>query len=269
MDLRQVPERVLTVAAGQAGSAGRDVAGTVALAADLVRRAADAGADLVVLPELFIGGYELARPVTGAPLHVLATACAQTRTAVVVGAATGDGGAPRISALVLGRDGTLAGRYDKQHLDPGERAAGFEPGRQGGTVTIDGWRLGLGICWDSSFPEHARAAALDGTHAYLVGGLFEMRRKMTTLLPARAWDNASYLVAANHRGPSGPYVGCGGSAVWDPHGTMIADAGSDDPGLAVARLDPGVLAAARAGDLPLADPSLDVPVRARREISVR
>ncbi|HZD71391.1 MAG TPA: nitrilase-related carbon-nitrogen hydrolase, partial [Actinomycetes bacterium] len=58
-DLRAAPAGPLTVAAGQAACAALDVHANVAAAADLVRRAADHGADLLVLPELFLTGYEL------------------------------------------------------------------------------------------------------------------------------------------------------------------------------------------------------------------
>jgi len=171
-----------------------------------------------------------------------------------------------ISALVLGRDGRLAARYDKQHVDSRERRAGFSPGLSGCTLTLDGWRLGLGICWDSSYPEHARAAALDGCHAYVVGALFPGERgdhKRATVCPARALDNAMYVVAANHSGLSGPYDGCGHSAIWQPTGVVLTDADSADPGLAIACLDPGVVARARAEDFVLVDPSLGAPVHRR------
>ncbi|MFB7337918.1 carbon-nitrogen hydrolase family protein [Streptomyces adustus] len=274
-DLHALPAAPLTVAAGQAACAGLDVAADVAAAADLVRRAADQGADLLVLPELFLTGYELpgivADPATytlspaDARLDPLATACAETRTAVVAGAPTcdPDTGELRISAMVLGRDGRFAAQYDKQHVTPSERAAGFGAGTRGCTIAVDGWRLGLGICWDSGFPEHARAAALDGCHAYLVGAMFGRgsgERQRATVFPARALDNTTYVLLANHSGPSGPYHGCGGSAIWNPDGTLLADAGTAEPGLATAALRPDVLARARAEEPVLVDPSLTAPV---------
>jgi predicted amidohydrolase len=282
-DLRAVPSAPLTVAAGQARCAALDVAANAAVAAELVRRAAAEGAELLVLPELFLTGYELAAiaadPEAYAPdaddprLEPLAAACAGTRTAAVVGTASRDPASGRlhISALVLGRDGRFAARYDKQHVDPAERGAGFGAGAGGCTLVLDGWRLGLGICWDSSYPEHARAAALDGCHAYLVGAMFggeRGARKLATLCPARALDNASYVVVANHSGPSGPYDGCGGSGVWDPDGMLVADAGGSDPGVAAGRLDPGALARARAGDLVLVDPSLRAPSGPRASVAL-
>jgi predicted amidohydrolase len=282
-DLRAAPPAPLTVAAGQAACAALDVPANVAAAAGLVRRAAARGARLLVLPELFLTGYELAAIAADPAMYAvvpgdvrldpLAAACAETGTAAVVGAPTRDPGSGqlRISALVLGGDGLVAARYDKQHVDPAERAAGFGPGPAGCTLTLGGWRLGLAVCWDSSYPEHARAAALDGCQAYLVGGLFpgaRGARRLATILPARALDNAGYVVAANHPGRSGPYEGCGRSGIWDPDGALLVGAGAADPGLATATLDPAVLARARAGDLPLVDPSLRAPLQPRAGVTL-
>lgn len=171
-----------------------------------------------------------------------------------------------ISALVLDRDGRFAVQYDKQHATPTERAAGFSSGTSGCTLTLDGWRLGLGICWDSGFPEHARAAALDGCHAYLVGAMFGQGtgvHQRAVVFPARALDNTSYTLLANHCAPGGPFHGCGGSAVWNPDGTLLTDAGPTAPAVAVARLNPHHLAAARTAEPVLLDPSLTTPPHPR------
>lgn len=262
-DLHALPTRPLTLAAGQAGCAALDIAANVATAVDLVRRAAGEDATLLLLPELFLTGYELPAirsdlerftlTLGDARLDPLASACAEARVAAVVGAPTRDPDSAgfHISVLVLGRDGRFAAQYDKQHATTRERAAGVRPGSTGCTLTVDGWRLGLGICADSGVPEHARAAAVDGCHAYLVSALFDRGdavHRRNTRMPARDLDNASYVVLADHVGPTGPFVATGHSAAWSPDGTLLVDAGTTDPGLALARLDPSVLARARAED---------------------
>ncbi|TWE20531.1 carbon-nitrogen hydrolase family protein [Kitasatospora atroaurantiaca] len=269
--IHPLPASALTVAVAQATLAPLDIASNVATAAALVRRAADEGAELLLLSELFLTGYELhgivADPdrLTVAPddprLVPLARACADTGTAVVVGAPVRDAdtGSLHIAALVLDGTGRLAAVYRKQFATPGERAAGFSAGSAGCTVQLGDWRLGLGICWDSGFPEHARAAALDGAHAYLVGALFGTgsgAHQRRTLFPARALDNTVYTLLANHVGPSGPYVGCGRSAVWAPDGSLLAEADEAEPGLVTVRLDPVELARLRAAEPVLIQPGL-------------
>ncbi|MEV0718856.1 carbon-nitrogen hydrolase family protein [Asanoa sp. NPDC050611] len=263
----------LTIAAGQAACVPRDVAANVATAADLVRRAEAA---LVVLPELFLTGYDLGalRSHALSPddprLAPLSEACAETGTALVVGAPVVSDGRAHISALVLDRGGAPVGRYDKQCPTPTERAAGVAAGVRGCTVEVDGWRLGLGICADTGFPGHAHAAALDGCHAYVVGALFSPGTSATrraTQLPARALDNTIYTVLANHVGPAGSLVGCGGSGIWNPDGTLLTDAGTAAPAVAVGTLDPAALAAART-DHPVLAESTTVPEAGRQLLVV-
>ncbi len=260
------PVDAVTVAAGQAHCAAGDVGANVAVASDMVRRAHEEGAEVLLLPELFVSGYDLEAIARDPSLLIqpddprlddLGATCRDTHTALVVGAPTqGSSGARYISALVFGRNGQRTGQYDKQFLDATERAADFVAGAGDVAITIGGWRIGLGICWDSAFPEHARTSALDGCHAYAVGGLFNRGdgdRKRAIRGAARAVDNSMYVMFSNHVGPQGPYVGSGHSAIWDPNGDVRADAGLDAPGLAVATLDPEVLQAARSGDSPLAE----------------
>lgn len=136
-------------------------------------------------------------------------------------------------------------------------------------ISHSGWRLGLAVCRDSSFPEHARAAALDGCGAYLIAALFPGSRgahRRATICPTRALDNAIYVATANHCGPSGPLLGCGRSAIWGPTGELVDEADEEAPGIAIGRLEPEVLARARDSDCALLDPSLRAPTHPRRSV---
>ena len=205
-----LPLAPLRIAAAQASPAPGDLTANVATAAELVRRAQ---ARVVVLPEKFLSGYEpdliRADPARYAVteqdprLGPIAQACRDTGTVAVVGAATRAEDDLFISALVFGPSGDVLTRYDKQFLFGSERTL-FQPGTAGRTLDVDGWRLGLGICYDCGFAEHARAAASDGAHAYLVGALFSVGNgfhESRTWLPARALDNTVYVLLANHVGP--------------------------------------------------------------------
>lgn len=260
-----VPPHPLRVAAAQAQAVAGDVVANTATAAVLVREAAGAGARLVVLPEKFLSGYEpglvRADPLRCAVqpddprLAPLADACRETGTVAVVGAAFHEAGELYVSALVVGADGAIVTRYDKQHLFTTEREV-YRPGRAGCTLELDGWRLGLGICYDSGFPEHARAAALDGCHAYVVGALFSVgngHHESRTWFPARALDNTVYTVLANHIGTTGGWDACGASGVWGPDGRLLVEAGADRPEVVVADLDPAALTAAREAEAMLSD----------------
>ncbi|MFF2040034.1 carbon-nitrogen hydrolase family protein [Kitasatospora sp. NPDC058170] len=274
------PTGPLRIAAAQAPVVAGDISANAATAAALIREAASAGARLVLFAEKFLSGYEPeliksdpARYAVGPGdprLAPIADACRETGTAAVVGAGVHDDGDLLVSALVFGPDGSLVTRYDKQYLFKSERDY-YRPGTGDRTIELDGWRLGLGICYDSGFPEHARAAALDGCHAYLVGALFSVghgHHESRTWFPARALDNTLYTLLANHVGTTGSWHTCGGSAVWSPDGRLLAEAGPDERELVLADLDPDVLRATRESETLLADLHTRLPATPRTHHSL-
>ena len=235
----------LRVGAGQAESVPGDVSANVVTATSLVGSAADRGARVVVLPELFLTGYA---PETWGPEQtvteddpVLAplSNVAVDRDVVVVAGAAVRRGADRftLSLLVFADDGSVAAPYDKQHLFEAERGF-FSPGDHGASIVVDGWELGLGVCYDGCFPEHAAAAAADGARAYLCPSAYyvgsEHRRDL--YYAARALDNGIYVVFAGLTGRCGEHVFNGGSAVYDPEGRPLARVGDEAPAIAMADL---------------------------------
>lgn len=235
----------LRVAAAQAASVPGDVPANVATAVTLVSTAADRGARVVVLPELFLTGYapetwnhegslELDDPAL-APLSELATA---REVVVVAGAAVRRAlDASTLSALVLAPGQEVQGAYDKQHLSGPERDF-FTAGDHGASLVVDGWELGLGICYDSSFPEHAAAAARDGASAYLcpAASFAGSEHRHDLKFASRALDNGIYAVVAGLTGTCGRSRFLGRSAVHDPEGRTVERLG-DEAGVLVHDLD--------------------------------
>lgn len=236
---------VLRVAAAQAESVPDDVAANVATAVELVGAARERGARLVVLPELFLTGYapEVWVPGHGvslddARLTPLRDAAAGLGIVVVAGAAVRR--SPErttLSLLVVAENGAVSAPYDKQHLFD-EEAKFFARGDHGASIVLHGWELGLGICYDGCFPEHAAAAAADGARAYLCPSAYytgsEHRRDL--YYAARALDNGIYVLFSGLTGRCGEHTFNGGSAVYDPEGRPLDRVGEESPALAVADL---------------------------------
>ncbi len=164
------------------------------------------------------------------------------------------------SSLLFGPDGGLLARYDKIHLFDVAVSGGANPEdyRESRSIApgpchpvvadVDGWRLGLSVCYDLRFPELYRALVTAGADVLCVPSAFTARTgaaHWSTLLAARAIENLCYVVASNQCGvhPNGRAT-WGHSCVISPWGDVLA-LQADVPGLAMATLERGKMDALR------------------------
>lgn len=220
---------VLRVAVAETDARSGDIAHNVATGVALTERASAQGARVVVFPELALTGYdpafwddEHALTEDDERLLPLAAAARAGSITVVTSGAVLREGHRTLSVLVVGENGRVRAPYDKQHLSgPDERGA-FAAGDHGTSIVVDGWELGLSVCYDGSFPEHAQSAAADGALGYLASAAFftggEHRRDL--FYAARALDNGMYVVFSGLGGDGF----CGGSAIYDPEGRALVRA---------------------------------------------
>jgi N-carbamoylputrescine amidase len=242
------PERVVRVAMVQLACTD-DLAHNVDAAERRVREAADQGARLVLLPELFEYLYwpqlereelfALAHPVDDHPfLGRFQALAAELGVVLPVSFFERAGQAHFNSLMMIDADGHDLGLYRKSHIPDGpgyEEKYYFNPGDTG----FRAWRtaigtVGVGICWDQWFPECARAMALQGAELLLYptaigsepvasGGL-DTRDMWQRAMQGHAVSNAMYVAAANRVGQESEAVFYGSSFVADPTGVKIAEA---------------------------------------------
>ncbi|HKK15306.1 MAG TPA: nitrilase-related carbon-nitrogen hydrolase, partial [Gammaproteobacteria bacterium] len=140
-----------------------------------IAKAAQQGADVVLLPELNCLPYfcvreearnfDLAEPIPGPTTEKLATASSEHGIIIITSIFEKRAkGVYHNTAVVMDKDGSLAGTYRKMHIpdDPGfHEKYYFTPGDQGFTPIMTSiGKLGVLICWDQWFPEAARLMAL-------------------------------------------------------------------------------------------------------------
>jgi nitrilase len=236
----------------------------------LIAQAAQAGAELAVLPEYFClmgrqDGDKLAvrEPFGDGPIQrFLAEAARESGLWIAGGTlplSAGDEAHVRNTTLVFSPQGECATRYDKIHLfkfdngrerydearviEAGERPQAFElPSRDGHR-----WRVGLSVCYDLRFPELYRALGAD---LLLVPSAFTFvtgQAHWELLLRARAVENLAYVAAPAQGGEheNGRRT-WGHSMVVDPWGVVLAQREQPGAGVVLAELDAGRLAQVRA-----------------------
>ncbi|MGH9407008.1 MAG: carbon-nitrogen hydrolase [Terriglobia bacterium] len=240
-------------------------------AVEFIERAAESGALLVCLPELFRSRYfcqsenakhfDLAEPAAGPTLQALG-ALARRRGIVIVSPffERRAAGVYHNSAAVLDATGETAGLYRKMHIpdDPGYyEKFYFTPGDLGfDAFETRVGRIGTLICWDQWYPEGARLTALRGAQVILyptaIG--WHPREKEAygeqqldawrTIQRAHAIANGVYVAVANRVGHEKPEGGGSGIEFWgssfvaDPFGAVIAEAPAGREDILIAEVDP-------------------------------
>jgi N-carbamoylputrescine amidase len=237
-----------------------------------VAEAAGNGARLVLLQELHNGAYfcqhqdvgefEHAEPIPGPSTERLG-ALAKKHDVVIVGSLFERRGAGLYhnTAVVLERDGTLAGKYRKMHIpdDPGfNEKFYFTPGDLGFTpIDTSVGRLGVLVCWDQWYPEAARLMALAGAELLLYPTAIgwdpdddqaeKDRQRNAWILSHRghAVANGLPVLSCNRTGHEASPVGRSGIDFWGsshvlgPQGEFLAEAPVDAPQVLMAEVDLG------------------------------
>lgn len=211
----------------------------VARATELVRT--QRGADLVVLPELWVQGAwayqrwaEGAETLDGPSATALADAARETGAHVHMGSSVerADDGRLFNTSQLFAPDGTRLASYRKIHrfgFDEGE-AAVLSAGAEPVVVATQLGTLGLATCYDLRFPELFRALLDRGAEIAVVASAWPSRRlaHWRLLAQARAVEQQMYVLACNATGTHEGVAQAGHSLVVDPWGEIVAEAGDTE-----------------------------------------
>jgi len=244
---------------------GTDPAANLDLVAEQARRAAAAGAGLVLFPEATMCRFgvplaPVAEPFDGPWADGVRRVAEREGIVVVAGMfiPAQDG---RVTNTLIATGRGVEARYDKIHLYDAfgfTESATVAPGHDPVTITVDGVVVGLTVCYDIRFPElyvelAERGAQLITAHASWGTGPGKLEQ-WTLLARARAIDTSTVVAAVGQAYPGdelaavGP-TGVGGSVVASALGGVLAEAGADP-------------------DLLVCDVDLDAARRARETVAV-
>lgn len=183
-------------------------------------KVAEGGADIVLLPEgaPLVGTgkkyVDVAESVPGTVTARLGALAKRKRAWVVAGVLEREGKAVYNTAVLLDREGRVAGKYRKVYLPREEYEGGLTPGDDYPVFDTDFGRVGLMICWDVQYADPARALALRGAELVLMpiwGGNEVLAR-------ARAIENHVFLATSGYNFPS---------LIYDPAGETLARSEQD------------------------------------------
>jgi nitrilase len=213
--------------------------------------AAAMGAGALVLPEVWLPGYNQpdiagrALALDSPPLNRLAATAKLRRTALVTGYAERDGDRIYNSAACFGPDGALVANYRKIQLyGPRERAI-YTPGGAHATFKLGVETAAILICYDIEFAPHIKVLADRGVTLILcpTANMTPFTHVARHTVPAMAANHGVTIAYANYCGAEGDLTYTGNSLIAGPHGEILAQAG-ESPALLIAdipRRDPARL----------------------------
>lgn len=220
----------------------------LAAAAGWAAKAADAGIDLLLFPELSLTGYATSGPPV-MPLDADHPACrrmAELAAAhdliLAAGLAWQENGAKYLAHGLWLPDGTIH-IYKKTHLGQRERLE-YAAGDHLPVFTLPKITVGIQLCLEQHFPEITQTLVLKGAqlilcpHATPRLNATERRESWHISLRARAYDNCVYVLAANQAGDNGQGTFYhGGALLVGPAGQVLAEDFSDQPAIIAADID--------------------------------
>jgi predicted amidohydrolase len=239
-----------------------DVAGNLQRLQQLAQEAK--GADLLVLPEMFLTGYNIGLDAVSvlAEVHNGESAQQVARIARSAGIAILYGYPERAedgqiynAVQLIDAQGERVCNYRKTHLFGDLDRSMFSPGtNEFPVVELNGWKLGFLICYDLEFPENARRLAIEGAELILVptANMIPFDFIADVTVRSRAFENQCYVAYANYCGQEGDIQYCGQSSIAAPDGSRIAQAGLDEA-LIVGELDRQLMDKSRSANRYLID----------------
>jgi predicted amidohydrolase len=243
--------RAFTVALGEYDTGWHNPSVSLQRARELAKEAREAGARLLVLPEMCTSGFtmaasEFADADDGPSVRALSKIAAEFEIWIVAGMPMRRDTAFVNSAVAIAPDGEVKAIYDKQRLFAyATEHKIYSPGGGPCIVEIDGVSVALLICYDLRFPELFRAVG-PASDAFIVIANWptQRQRHWEVLTQARAIENQCFMIAVNRTGEADGLKYAGGSVVFDPWGERV-DRPTEQAPLRVAEVSHAAVAKTR------------------------
>ncbi|UCE50849.1 MAG: carbon-nitrogen hydrolase [Desulfobacterales bacterium] len=242
-------------------SCGTDIKHNIDKAASMVNKAADTGANIVCLQELYtsryfpqtvdVKHYDLAGPLPNESIEVMQKIAADKKLTIIV--PVYECVRPGINfntAVVVDADGSVIGKFRKVHIPEGPQYLEkyyFTPGDLGYPVFKTAYAtIGVGICWDEWFPEVARILSLKGAQVIFYPSAigsepdhpeYSSQEAWETVIKSHGIANGLFVAAVNRVGQEGEMSFYGGSFIGNPFGDVLARGDNESDQVVAAELD--------------------------------
>ena len=217
--------KFLNIAILQMRSRNRDFQNNISMVIDKMKEAKRNNADLLLLPECFITGYDLtidnAYAITQDDLEPFCEKAKELQIGVVATAITQGHEKPQNAAFVIDKNGGILMKYAKVHTCDFADEKSLASGDEFKVCDFGGVKLGVMICYDREYPESARILMLKGAEVILVPNDCESMKPRVQALSTRAYENMCGVAMANPNGRNAGHSCAFSPICWDKNGECI------------------------------------------------
>ncbi|MFD6211185.1 nitrilase-related carbon-nitrogen hydrolase, partial [Peribacillus sp. NPDC060253] len=210
---------------------------------EMVETAAKQGAELIVLPELWVSGYYLSKEQfqllqelpSGETVSLFQKLAENLNVILIVPFVEGENENLYISLAVIESTGEVIATYRKSFLWGREKGI-FTPGeRVYNAIDTSKGKIGVLICADIEFPEPSRILTLQGAELIIVPSVWSYgaETRWDIQLPARALDNTVYILGVNTVNEGS----CGKSKLVAPNGEVLCEASRTEQSILIHEID--------------------------------
>jgi omega-amidase len=229
----------MKVAAAQISCALGDFDANLRKIQEFAALAKKSGVELIVFPEMTDTGYSMpiiqthARKWKDGAVVDLQKIAKGNSIAIVAGISDREDDSIFNAQALINANGELLAKYRKTHLvtaAPLDERVCLSPGNEFVVSKLSQFNIGLSICYDLRFPEMARTLVVKhGANVIVNSSAWPVVRAehLRILAVARAVENQSYFIIANHLGTDDGVTFCGSSLIVDPSGKILASASPD------------------------------------------
>jgi predicted amidohydrolase len=218
---------------------------------EMVEESAKQGAELIVLPELWVSGYYLSKEQfqslqevsTGETVSIFQKLAKELKVILIVPFVEGENGNLYISLAVIESTGEVIATYRKSFLWGREKEI-FTPGEKVyNAIETSKGKIGVLICADIEFPEPSRILALQGAELIIVPSVWSYgaETRWDIQLPARALDNTVYILGVNTVNEGS----CGKSKLVAPTGEVLCEASRTEQNILIHDVDFSIISEVR------------------------
>lgn len=240
--------QIIKIALAQFDNTPANVHKTMSKIEKIIEKASQQKVDFIAFPELFLTGYDLPWIMKKPHNHIfeieddciysLCKFAKKYNISFLIGLPLRLNDKVYISALYINSKGEIENIISKNYLY-GRENDFFAPGTEAEVIAIKGFRIGLGICFDSAHPQHIVSLKNKGMEIFIGSSLYGKGEGKIEMIRNYSQISSKHKIlsaVANYANKTGEWISCGNSSFYDSNGKVYKNLNEGEEELLISQI---------------------------------